>query len=169
VQGANPWDYDFDQSEHSFFAVCYTKTHGKATPLPCVVFWYTAKKTAVQRIFAVRWFLSLPCMVSLPCVNFCHYRAVLFAVRLIESLPCVVSLPCIFRVLHGKDFFAVREHTGKKASTAMSFFPVVLSCALCYQTPPGQKGVSACNEQWALYFLSGAENNFTSYQTTELL
>jgi hypothetical protein len=121
VQGVNPWDYDLDQSEHSSFAVCHTKT----LPLPCVVSWYTAKKTAVHQIFAVCWFLPLPCVDCLPCADFYHCRAAFFVVRLIESLPCVVSLPCIFLTVHGKDFFAVRRRMAKKGCTAVPIFPVV--------------------------------------------
>jgi hypothetical protein len=33
----------------------------------------------------------------------------------------------------------------------------------------GRKAFLHATKQRALYFLSGAENNFTSYQTTELL
>jgi hypothetical protein len=63
---------------------------------------------------------------------------VFVAVRFPSALPCDFSLPCTVRPLcrafgiaaffvssHGKEFFAVREHTATDGSTAAVVFPVV--------------------------------------------
>jgi hypothetical protein len=46
-------------------------------------------------------------------------------VRYFQTLPCGVSLPCVLLAAHGKDVFAVQRRTAMIGCTAMPFFPVV--------------------------------------------
>jgi hypothetical protein len=79
-----------------------------------------------NKAFVVRWFLSLPCRLSLSLFN----RA--FPVR--SSLPCVSCVLCHrqvfvvhFLIVHGKAFFVVWGLTTKNSCTTVPVFPVVLA------------------------------------------
>jgi hypothetical protein len=84
---------------------------------------------------------ALPCDVALHTAKTfsrqCHFlfaMRVIIAVRFPSALPCDFSLPCVVLPLcraffvssHGKQFFAVREHTATDCCTAAAVFPVVL-------------------------------------------
>jgi hypothetical protein len=59
--------------------------------------------------FTVRFFFSLSCAVSLPCVTADFAVKIFFTVRFSETLPCSLSLPCVLlsvlcrAVAHGKE------------------------------------------------------------------
>jgi hypothetical protein len=73
----------------------------------------------VQYFFAVQRVGTLPCAV----LDFAMQGFV--AVRYFQTLSCEVSLPCVQLAAHGKKIFVMQWRTAMIGCTAMLFFPVV--------------------------------------------